>query len=733
MKFRKLFFLSLGFACFTTMVACKYGKVKLPTLRSSLNKIKGHKKYQEYLKAIENESISASKEKKILEDINIIIENEKKEISSKINLLTDENKKKEYYDKLSETNTYSDLIVLDKKISSLNNENYIKKDEEKQNHLDHLNNDNKEYVFSKIPPLSSSTTLTNNGIVKNPKAIFNKKYFPKNVLLDDNTINKTIIKKYFDGELEKILKVVLSNSFDIDVLPKWFQNDEYNLNTDFDKIPDLVVWFKNSNNKFIKYVQKIVPSYVQDNELKIINNELILKKDISNFINKPFMDKNINFTLNLNKKANNDIPSIIEKNFVRINLDLNKLDSDYHPIKNVENLLYKASINNKNEIELKLKSSSDKHFTFNLNESSNDTFFIEKYSTVIDVSYYVYDGKDENFSITSKILNNSHFAKLSSNEEFYKNEKEGKRLDVSLNKNKIFENLRKRVFVVGGGTSTMIAKVKPSDPNDQRYYFITNRHVSNILKNRWANRHVLKKFLIFSADDNKVKNADKDISIDVEYNNFVFDFWESKEQTPRKQGNIKNKNYNNADISISIIDISPIMEKAKKENNIKIFNYLNEWKKIKPLKLSKKTKHLNSNDYVNLHLASFPLDDYAGFTGRRYREHIISKIRIVTINDQAREYEKYGFFRTFIQKDDSPKLKYDLISGASGSLVVDENNDMIALFMQNIGDDEYGFGLLSSQDYDYFGYETNNNQNSFKKHLETEIKNSPDKFEMIEF
>ncbi|MCU9936778.1 hypothetical protein NWP96_06945 [Mycoplasmopsis cynos] len=96
--------------------------------------------------------------------------------------------------------------------------------------------------------------------------------------------------------------------------------------------------------------------------------------------------------------------------------------------------------------------------------------------------------KDENFSITSKILNNSHFAKLSSNEEFYKNEKEGKRLDVSLNKNKIFENLRKRVFVVGGGTSTMIAKVKPSDPNDQRYYFITNRRVSNILKNRWANR-----------------------------------------------------------------------------------------------------------------------------------------------------------------------------------------------------------------------------------------------------
>ncbi|UWV81118.1 hypothetical protein [Mycoplasmopsis cynos] len=59
------------------MVACKYGKVKLPTLRSSLNK-KGHKKYQEYLKAIENESISVSKEKKILEDINIIIENEKK-------------------------------------------------------------------------------------------------------------------------------------------------------------------------------------------------------------------------------------------------------------------------------------------------------------------------------------------------------------------------------------------------------------------------------------------------------------------------------------------------------------------------------------------------------------------------------------------------------------------------------------------------------------------------------
>lgn len=65
MKFRKLFFLSLGFACFTTMVACKYGKVKLPTLRSSLNKIKGHKKYQEYLKAIENESICFKRKENI--------------------------------------------------------------------------------------------------------------------------------------------------------------------------------------------------------------------------------------------------------------------------------------------------------------------------------------------------------------------------------------------------------------------------------------------------------------------------------------------------------------------------------------------------------------------------------------------------------------------------------------------------------------------------------------------
>ncbi|UWV80068.1 hypothetical protein NW072_03020 [Mycoplasmopsis felis] len=42
---------------------------------------------------------------------------------------------------------------------------------------------------------------------------------------------------------------------------------------------------------------------------------------------------------------------------------------------------------------------------------------------------------------------------------------------------------------------------------------------------------------------------------------------------------------------------------------------------------------------------------------------------------------------------------------------------MVALFMQNLGDDEYGFGLLSSLDYDYFGYETNNNPNSFKKNL----------------
>ncbi|WBP84308.1 hypothetical protein [Mycoplasmopsis edwardii] len=641
--------------------------------------------------------------------------NQEETITSNPNPLNEPNTPKEGDEN---SKTQSDSIDENKTGKNVENKDY-----------EHENSSEKEvYKFPKPEVLSYSLNTTLEGNLRDPKLVFDKVDFPNNVILENNLHNINLSKIYFEKELEKILDSHFALKPSYVVLPKWFtKNDEYyslsQINP-FSKIPDLVVRFKDQV-KLTKYVKKIMPINMLENELVLeSDNSFVITKDISNFSLDEFKDKNIEFIVRVKSR-----PNQFDYSLIKIKINLDNIVSNEVALNDSEiNGKYQVSLEN-NILKIKVKL-ENKQLSFDETDVPNKVY-LDKYNTLTMISYLVDEDKDQNFSLGFDNYKNQIHPKISSNGDLFKNYKSSQRLDASQNNDKLFENIRKRVFVVGGGTSTMIAKVKPNDINDHRYYFLTNRHVSDILQTRWSNSRVMKKFMIHDFEDDKISSESNEISIDVEKDYFEFNFWEAKDQTNRK-GILKRDNTQNADISISIIDIQPILQRAKNKNMTRIISYFESWKDLKPLKLSKATKFIESGSNISLSLASFPQDNYAGFMGRRYREHIINNIDYMVLSDQAPEYAKYGHFKSFALSDRGFPQKLDLTSGASGSLVYDKNGDIVAVFMQNIDDNNYGFGLLASHEFDYFGYETTNNPNSFKHKLEAKIKENPNRFEMIE-
>ncbi|SYV97136.1 Uncharacterised protein, partial [Mycoplasmopsis edwardii] len=246
----------------------------------------------------------------------------------------------------------------------------------------------------------------------------------------------------------------------------------------FSRIPDLVVRFKDQV-KLTKYVKKIMPINMLENELVLeSDNSFVITKDISNFSLDEFKDKNIEFIVRVKSRPNQFDYSLIK---IKINLD-NIVSNEVALNVSEINGKYQVSLEN-NILKIKVKL-ENKQLSFDETEVPNKVY-LDKYNTLTMISYLVDEDKDQNFSLGFENYINQIHPKISSNGDLFKNYKSSQRLDASQNNDKLFENIRKRVFVVGGGTSTMIAKVKPNDPNDHRYYFLTNRHVSDILQTRW--------------------------------------------------------------------------------------------------------------------------------------------------------------------------------------------------------------------------------------------------------
>ncbi|MBU4689458.1 hypothetical protein [Mycoplasma zalophidermidis] len=583
--------------------------------------------------------------------------------------------------------------------------------------------------------------------IDNPKKLFDENFFPDNYELKGTEHNKNITQKYFSSEMFKSLKISVDN-FWTGEIPKWMKRKNY-IETDnlFSIIPDLSVYFTNNDGSITKHVRKVMPSFIGDNELEILNNKIIFKKNINNYLKQDFNNKKIKLYFKIQSNQIKDITKNYNvTSLIPIEIDIEDLmqtnrvnNYEFAQLENVDipfDIKFKSLITKNGQLKVEIIIPNKKIVANNYKIDDSEVF-IDKYGTLTDISYYVEKGKDKNFSITSKIYNNSPFAKLSSLSQLYDINSNsgtlmpgGKRIKKS--EDRIFSKIRERVFSVGGGTMTMLAKVKPSDDNDLRYYFITNRHVTDILEKKWTDNRVNKKMVIWDFDDKKVASNSYDISLDINDSDLELNLWIAENQYDRK-GHLENNETSNADISINIIDVKNLYDEALKTDNKNIIKYLENWKVLKPLKLSKYTNFINNDSFLKFRVASFPVSKNEEYFDRRYREHIINQPSQIILNEQLYENQKYGHFKSFTLQDDPIKsTDFDLVSGASGSMVFDENYDMVALFMQNIGDDTYGFGLLSSYKFDYLGYESNNNPNSFKNKL-IELSNKyPEKYQLID-
>ncbi|WP_036458690.1 hypothetical protein [Mycoplasma leonicaptivi] len=741
MKFKKIKYLSsillTSLSCTSIVVSCK--KEVQSTPNQSEN---------------QNENISNEKDNLKNDQLNNETKDSLDNSQNNVNDQTQQNPdKKDVLDNNGSDNTPKDTSKDNSTNTPINNQNTKDTESSQTNNSTETKQEIvSDFVYPDIID-PKNLALTVQGNIKNPKDIFDREEFPQNVVLEGNSNNIQIVDTYFNTEMDKVYSY-LTNTTQLTTteFPKWFnpyKQDFSTRNTHFrqlkkyellKQLPDLYVWFK-EGEKYTKVVKKNLISYIQDNELKIQDNIFYIEKNIKSLIDSGLKSKTLNVIFPIKYQTQNTQNPTFKTQKISIDIS-NVIEYPEGTWTNTESNLFEQKISLQNNIlKIQLKPSQQAPFNklsfddINLNNS----IVLSKYGTLFDFSYTTEKNKDKHVNLNNNMQKtNSLFAHLTTNQQMYSLDSKlqhpnGKRI-TEQNSQGLFDEIRKRVFVVGGGTSTMLGKVKPSDPNSSLYYFITNRHVSDILSSRWTSGQFPNKVIIPDFDDQKVSIPANDISIDVEKSWFEFNFWQSFNQNKRDGSKPNNaQNINDADISINIIDIKPIVDKAKQENNQKILAYFNEWQNLTQLKLSEKTKYLNDGDLVQFYIASFPIDAHSGYSGRRFREHIINRIEEVTLNDQAHEFAKYGRFRSFVMSDDLINgAEYDLISGGSGSLVFDENMNMVALFMQNIPDSSYGFGLLASQDYDYFGYETNNNENSFKKKLEKEIQKNPNKFEMIE-
>ncbi|QBF34608.1 hypothetical protein EG856_01565 [Mycoplasmopsis phocirhinis] len=582
---------------------------------------------------------------------------------------------------------------------------------------------------------------------KNLKNVFNKIVFPKNIVLKNTDLNTQIIKNYFKREMYKSVSYVFDANT-LDQIPQWMNFENAKTNK-IKNIPDMSIFFNDQNN-LTKYVRKIMPTFLGENEIKQIDaNTIKLEKNISQFVNQNFKNKELTLYFIV---QNNSIKAIGEnrnKSYVipiQLNIDtllkfkgrVSSVNEEFVPYDaNLPNLgiEYNARIDNDNNLIVELHS-DENTFVFNSFNLKDGQIYIDKFNTLIDASYFTSKNADKNFSLSEHNNTSSLHTKLSSLENLYNVNLDpnallvqAKRVDLPQNTTTLFDKIRQRTFSVGGGTMTMLAKVSPNNPNDYRFYFITNHHVSDILQNNWNDARVNKNFVIWNQNDALISANDESSAVEVFDSQLDLNVWVAQDQSNTAGIKLSNTNAN-ADYSINIIDIEPLMQKAKQKNNQRVYKYLQNWFTLKPLKLSQYTNYITDASFVKLYLASFPISHNKNNGGRRYREHIINQAESIIINDQPRENEKYGHFKTFTVKDQEIlNSNIDLISGASGSVVYDENGDMVAIFMQNIDPNLYGFGLLSSHEYDYLGFASSNNPNSFLNKLKNLAASQPDKYD----
>ncbi|QJR44056.1 hypothetical protein [Mycoplasma miroungirhinis] len=285
--------------------------------------------------------------------------------------------------------------------------------------------------------------------------------------------------------------------------------------------------------------------------------------------------------------------------------------------------------------------------------------------------------------------------------------------------NQIFDDVLKREISLDFGTGWMIAKVKPDDDNDNRYYVATNQHVPvNYSQN-------------ISAPKEHQNTNDTDFYLNTNYWSIRGDiFWEADDNREILGNKVTSGNPNNTitpitysglDWKIHIFDISDLLNyydqnksNSNRENDprFKSAEQVHSWKTLRHIKFSDKGNYIKNNTFITTYLSTFP-----GHFPSHKRNVQIRNNFIVTYSldsDPGEQHhtksEAFGFQQIF--KDISANAYNFLQGGSSGTGIFDYEGNFLAIHAGK--DDGYNIGfILNSPRVNFAGEINTFNTNSF--------------------
>lgn len=286
-----------------------------------------------------------------------------------------------------------------------------------------------------------------------------------------------------------------------------------------------------------------------------------------------------------------------------------------------------------------------------------------------------------------------------------------------------------------GGTFTMFAKAKPSDPKDMRYYLLTNQHVFPVKENNYEQENASAFVLIklINNQDFKFGVKSKAFTPFWGFNNFKTR-WGKDVQNLTEAWDGFYKHWKR-DVQVSIIDLKLILDDIEKsltknQNKVQTDEEINNASMLKALKAEfLKWPNLPSLEFT---------DRYKSLT--TFSEYLEDAIMInypksVFINSKINKLSGPDSLITFEAEEGDPLL---LDNGSSGSLIVSGDRKIIGILNKGIG--RHGIGQqFYSYLYDIIGSNIdgsnpseNVNPATFSKAVIEAHKKYPDRFEVLD-
>ncbi|WP_235732135.1 MGA_1079 family surface serine endopeptidase [Mycoplasmopsis canis] len=244
----------------------------------------------------------------------------------------------------------------------------------------------------------------------------------------------------------------------------------------------------------------------------------------------------------------------------------------------------------------------------------------------------------------------------------------------------LVNNVRARSFAYNRGTATQIAKVS-KDPNDLRYYIITNNHVqhkesiSQLQGDRLAHKHTAG--YITKTSNNFGNNVDAGFSywggLNTANNIPIELIWSGVDQKNKKGEQV---NGQNVDITIFAVDVKELIKNARREGKFDLALWFENWASLKDTTLDfsgvKKGVYFGQN-LKRFGMSGFPYGKQSGYYLNRAASSTTT-VGLIRQNGYVPTFYNAGNSGTGILGDDNEYIS-TINSGAPLTFLQSWNNE----------------------------------------------------------